>query len=81
MAEKNLNLLGKNVTVRKTDGTAVRGLCVNQFSDSYVIDPSNGRETKRVTVLKINISELIYEDFQPLKSIKEAVNGRTANAP
>jgi hypothetical protein len=63
MAEENINLLGKNVTLRKTDGTAVRGLCVNQFLDSYVIDPGNGH---RVAVLKINISEIIAEDFQPI---------------
>lgn len=75
MVEKTLNLLGKDVTVRKTDGTAVRGLCVNQFEKSIIVDPSNGASARRVVILTENISEILFEDFKPIKSLKDMIGG------
>lgn len=65
----DLKLLGKDVTVKKMDGTFLKGYCFNQFTDRIMIHP-NG--SKRIVVLiASDIKEISFEDFKAVKTLKE----------
>lgn len=65
----DLNLLGKDITVKMKDGSFIKGYCFNQFSDKIMVYPNS---TKRVvTIAADDISTVSFEDFKAVKTLKE----------
>jgi hypothetical protein len=66
----DLKLLGKDVTVKKNDGSFLKGYCLNQFSDRLIINP-NGSDDRVVVVQAETIMEISFDDFKSVKTMKE----------
>lgn len=60
------NLLGKDVTIKKTDNSFFRGLCVNQTKEGLMVNPKNrngyGYEDIFVFVPYVIISEVRFKN-------------------
>lgn len=66
----DLKLLGKDLTIKRKDGSFLRGYCLNQFSDRIIINPKGSDD--RVVVLNVDdILDITFEDFKSVKTFKE----------
>jgi hypothetical protein len=62
MMDKNLNLLGKDVTITKVDGSHVRAYCQNQTIDGlYIVI-----DRRVIFIPYVQISEAFYVPFKPI---------------
>ena len=76
--DKNQNLLGKDITITKVDGSHVRAYCQNQTADGLYI-----LIDKRVIFIPyVQISEVFFVPFAPIKqgyfpelNVKEGEDG------
>jgi len=56
------NFLGKDITIKKIDGSHIRGFCVNQTSLGIMLNPKNdfGYDNKFVWIPISQISEIFF---------------------
>jgi len=58
------NFLGKDITVKRLDGSHIRGLCVNESDLGIMVSPKNNLEysTKYVWIPHSQIVEVFFEE-------------------
>ena len=66
----DLKLLGKDLTIKRKDGSFLRGFCLNQFSDRLIINPKGSDD--RIVILDVDeIADMTFEDFKSVQTMKE----------